>query len=78
MLTICTLLPARRDGGGSLSKEVLQRSHLAQLQLSRGRLHSAPDVVLVGQQLGPEEGPQLHLGLQHLPHSGRQGGPSAT
>lgn len=69
MPTISTLLPARRDGGGSLSKELLQSRHLSKLQLSRGRLHPAPDVVLVGRQLGPEEGPQLYLGLQHLPCS---------
>lgn len=70
MLTISTLLPAGGDGGGGLSKELLQRGHLAQLQLGAGRLHPPPDVVLVGRQLGPEEGPQLDLGLQGLPGRG--------
>ena len=77
-LTICTLLPARCDGGGGLSKEVLHSRHLPQLQLSAGRLYAAPDVVLVGGQLGPEEGAQLHLGLQHCPCRWGQGGGGAS
>lgn len=31
MLTVNTLLPAGGDGGGGLSKELLQGGHLAQL-----------------------------------------------
>ncbi len=64
------LLPARRNSGGSLGKEVLQGCHLALLQLRKGGLHPAPDVVLVCRQLGPEERPQLDTGLQYLLHGG--------